>query len=494
MLAAAIAEGRALDYLSKGQAAAAEKKFGEQRELLARAEALDPTRHLSRVLLAQSFLNEYGFTGKASLLYDAMLALERADGIQADQTDTSIVRVEVLRAKGNNEGIANELNRILRRQPDHPAARRQLTQLYVDTGRFDEAIRTLREAVAHNPTLPFWWDSLGDLYTATQRDAKNANECYIHAYELLPNAGLFSKVMDSALAMSPPDYRGVIKQMTDHPEYMAEMPRLRLIYSRALNGIDKRNEAIEQTRIAYGEIRSRINAGTLGIEEVNSWFVALRFLYAIHQLAELEAFVMEVSDNQPDAQLYRLLARAWFESGEEGRRRAHELQASAIAACPTHDKAFLAEMHREQGDFQLYDGHFDQAAAAYKKALEFNPDFVDVLNNLAFMMAENMAMAGDAVQYAERAAQLKPRDSSIIDTYGWVLFKAGNKEKGEENVRRSLALNDNSYEAHFHMAVILNDRGDVGGARLHLRRAQELRPDPDTEQKIKRLMDDIGNK
>lgn len=494
MLAAAIAEGRALDLLSKGQTAAAEKKFAEQRDTLARAEALDPTRHLSRVLLAQSFLNEYGFTGKPSLLDDALLALERADGILADQLDTSMVRVEVLRAKGNNEGVANELNRILVRQPDHPAARRQLTQLYVDTGRFDEAIKTLREAVAYNPTLPFWWESLGDLYTAAKRDAKSAYECYLRAYELLPNAGLFSKVMDAALAMTPPDCHGVIKQMNDHPSYLTEMPRLRLIYARALNCIDKRNDGIEQARLAYAETRDRINKGEMGIEEINTWFVALRFLYAFHQLPELEAFVMDVSGNKPDAQEFRLLARAWFESGADGRNHAHELQAKAIAACPPQDKSFLAELYREQGDFQLFDQHFDQAAVAYKKSLEFNPDFVDVLNNLAFMMAENMGTAGEAVQYAERAAQLKPRDASIIDTYGWVLYKANNKEKGEEYVRKSLALNDNSYEAHYHMGVILKDRGDNSGARLHLLRALELHPDPDTEQKIKRLMDDIGNK
>src|SRR4029453_9353090 len=59
MLAANIAEGRGNELLSKGDGAGADRRFAEQREALARAEAFDPTSPMPRVFLAQSLLSEY---------------------------------------------------------------------------------------------------------------------------------------------------------------------------------------------------------------------------------------------------------------------------------------------------------------------------------------------------------------------------------------------------------------------------------------------------
>jgi len=494
LLAANIAQGRALSLLDQGQTAAAERMFAMERETLARAEALDPANHLPRVLLAQSFLNEYTRTNKIALLDDALLQLEQADKTVADSNEASIVRVEVLRLKGNTEALATELQRMLRRNPDHAAARRDLTQVYVDAGQFQQAIKCLEEAIAYNPTLPIWHESLGDLLTVVFGNAEGANKEYAEAYRLLPNAGLFMKVMESALGLQKPDNAGVIREIERHPEYVAEMPRIRLLLARALLGENRRDDAIQEMRDTYADMRQRINANQLPLEEINNWFAILRFLFTKEQIADVEALVMEVTSNKPDVQELRLLARTWLQSGTGGHSRAQELQRQAIDACPEDNKQYKIELLRELADMHLVAGDFSAAKAAYVQVLDINPEFVDVLNNLSYMMAEDMGQAEDAVQYIERAVKLRPREPAYLDTRGWVYYRAGNLRSAEDSLRESLTFNNYSYEAHYHMAVVLAAKGDHSGALGHLKEAQELKPDPTTGEKIKALLDDIQNK
>ena len=494
MLAASLCEGQALSSLDQGQTTVAERKFAEQRDLLARAESLDPSSPVPRVLLAQSFLNEFTRTRRSSLLDDALLQLEKADTIRADYEDTSKVRVEVLSAQGSSEALAAELTRMLQRNPDNPHARQKLTQLYVDTHQYDLAKKSLEEAIAINPSLPFWHETLGDLNARLYTDATAANKAYARAYALEPNAGRFNRVMETALGMSPPDFEGVIREVEQNPKYVEEMPRIRLSYARALYGMKRRDDAIAQLKQAYTDIKAQVEAKKLHPDELMTWFMAMRFVYAANQIQEVEDLLMQVTDNQPNAQELRQMARTWLATGKSGQLRAQELHRRAIELCPPQDTAMKLELLREMADIYLVSEEYEKAAEAYRQVLALKPDFVSVLNNLSYMMAENMGQAEQAIPVAEKAVSLAPRDASILDTAGWVYFRAGKYDMADRRLRESLAVNDNAYETHYHMAEVQIAKGDNSSARGHLQRALELKPGPDTKQKIDRLLDDIRNK
>ena len=75
----------------------------------------------------------------------------------------------------------------------------------------------------------------------------------------------------------------------------------------------------------------------------------------------------------------------------------------------------------------MYDrlGKMDQAIRGMKEVLKVNTQHVQALNHLAFIYAEQSKNLEVAEQMALKALSLKPKDSYILDTVGWVLFKRG---------------------------------------------------------------------
>jgi Tfp pilus assembly protein PilF len=66
------------------------------------------------------------------------------------------------------------------------------------------------------------------------------------------------------------------------------------------------------------------------------------------------------------------------------------------------------------------------------------PNNISVLNNLAFMLAENNQKLPEALEYAERAHNLKPNEGSISDTYAYVLYKNGKYPEAAEALQAAL--------------------------------------------------------
>src|SRR4029453_15900360 len=64
-------------------------------------------------------------------------------------------------------------------------------------------------------------------------------------------------------------------------------------------------------------------------------------------------------------------------------------------------------------------GRVDEAIASYRQALELAPNHGDVLNNLAFLLAEKGGNLVEAQQFAQRALLYKKNDPRISDTLGW---------------------------------------------------------------------------
>ncbi len=83
---------------------------------------------------------------------------------------------------------------------------------------------------------------------------------------------------------------------------------------------------------------------------------------------------------------------------------------------------------------------------------ELNPDTtrnVLVLNNLAWAYQE--LDNPKAVNYAQRAYELKPDSAQIADTYGWALFKFGEKEKAREILKKALELDPENEDIKKHL-------------------------------------------
>ena len=69
------------------------------------------------------------------------------------------------------------------------------------------------------------------------------------------------------------------------------------------------------------------------------------------------------------------------------------------------------------------------AIKVFEKILLKKPDDPGVLNDLAYLLADNNEQIDKAVEYAKRAHQALPNNGGFLDTYAYTLYKNSEYEK-----------------------------------------------------------------
>jgi len=82
--------------------------------------------------------------------------------------------------------------------------------------------------------------------------------------------------------------------------------------------------------------------------------------------------------------------------------------------------------------------YLQQAISTYESLLDKMPNNTTVLNNLAYMMAENNERPADALKYAKHAYQTRPNDPSLMDTYAYTLYRNDRFDEAAELVQSAL--------------------------------------------------------
>jgi len=125
---------------------------------------------------------------------------------------------------------------------------------------------------------------------------------------------------------------------------------------------------------------------------------------------------------------------------------------------------FRAQALEQSGDDQGTIEILEQVLREY-------PKNTAALNNLAFMLADRLGRAQEALPYAEQARELDPRNATILDTLGWVYFKLGRYEQAEAALKEAVKLEPDEPGPSYHLGMLYMDRGRLTDARVYLRRA-----------------------
>jgi tetratricopeptide (TPR) repeat protein len=111
-------------------------------------------------------------------------------------------------------------------------------------------------------------------------------------------------------------------------------------------------------------------------------------------------------------------------------------------------------LHSSLGQVQQAAGRDRHAEEAYLKAIEVNPDDFTTLNNLAYLYVDALDEPEKAIPYAKEATRLRPDDTNIADTWGWVLAKAGRLDEAARVFERITARRDATAEMVYHMGWV----------------------------------------
>ena len=141
-----------------------------------------------------------------------------------------------------------------------------------------------------------------------------------------------------------------------------------------------------------------------------------------------------------------------------------------------HDTALAEEYFRAASAFDDGDDSMlDEAAAAYRKALEFDPHLVPALINLA-NIHYSLDQIVEAQALYERAIGLESNFFEAHFNLGNIYHDLGRLPDAQACYREALRLNPFYADAHFYLAVTLEKAGQSQEARPHWRSYQQLAP------------------
>lgn len=113
--------------------------------------------------------------------------------------------------------------------------------------------------------------------------------------------------------------------------------------------------------------------------------------------------------------------------------------------------------------------YLKSAIVEYESLLVKMPNNPGVLNNLAYLLAEENIRLGEALEYAKRAYDLRPNNPNFLDTYSYVLYKNGKFSEAAEFLQSALQLYEQrnisvSATVYEHLGMIKEKLGSLDEA------------------------------
>ncbi|MCP2678418.1 hypothetical protein NHF45_02605 [Maricaulaceae bacterium NA33B04] len=132
---------------------------------------------------------------------------------------------------------------------------------------------------------------------------------------------------------------------------------------------------------------------------------------------------------------------------------------------------------------------FSAAEPYYVRALELAPEEPMVLNHLGYSWIVGGERVDEGVSLTEQAVALAPQNGSILDSYGWGLFKLDRRDEAVRWLERAAAQSPANATIQWHLGDAYAAVGRELEASFQWRRALALDPDPDEEALLQRRLD-----
>ncbi|MBN1685987.1 MAG: tetratricopeptide repeat protein [Spirochaetales bacterium] len=117
-----------------------------------------------------------------------------------------------------------------------------------------------------------------------------------------------------------------------------------------------------------------------------------------------------------------------------------------------------AQVYAAYGYVCYQSGRTDEAISHLNEALTLDPDNVNAMNSLGYVLSEEGKHLERALVLCRRAVEKKPENPAYLDSLGWVYFKLGRISEARATLRKALSGSGGNKEIAAHMRAALNAR------------------------------------
>ena len=129
-------------------------------------------------------------------------------------------------------------------------------------------------------------------------------------------------------------------------------------------------------------------------------------------------------------------------------------------------------------------GEHSAALAIMEKIIAIKPDNAAALNFVGFSWADKKVNLDQALEYIQRAIELKPDNGYIRDSLGWVYFRLGKIDQAIKELETAVQLSPEDAAILEHLADVYLEKGRVQDALRTYQKALRFATE-DAQEKIR---------
>lgn len=401
---------------------------------------------------------------RALELYDT---LESSEGVSPDLTSERI-RLDLMRK--DTTAVINDVTRLLESSPTVPEFNVFAGDIFSLIGKGDSAIKFYDKAVELDPSSGLAYYSRARYYQSIGDSVGFDREVFRALEQEDLDIGAKIEILRGYAAqfysdsMQQPRINTMFQRLLDLHPHEADIHTL---YRDYLVAIQDYKGAAEQASYA------------LDIEpsDEKQW-IALTTLYL--QTEEMEK-AYEASQRGlyffPDNTLLHFFGGTVLSQQKKYPEAMKELE-QALKTADEGDYETRSNIYTTIGDVFYNTHQTDSAFVNYSVAIELNPENMTALNNCAYYMACEDMDLDKALTMIEKVVDVRPDESTSLDTYAWVLFKRKEYDKAKDAIEKAIENDDNpSAELYEHAGDIYFMNREPAKALEMWKKALEIEPD-----------------
>ncbi len=378
--------------------------------------------------------------GKISALNDALDTLSTQ---QPGQAEIYYMQSLLAIQKKDKNLAETKVQQALKVRPEWDKALILQAQIAVFSGDLNKAKALLKEASLKYPDN----SKINKMYAQVLIKSENYEEA-IEVYQNISSAD--PKDIESQFALGliymqlEQDERaeGIFKKLLEQPEWQYQA-------SFYLGKIEEKRDHTKNALVWFDKVME-------GPFVFDASISAISLLAKDKQFNEANSRLSILQNKFPKQKLRLLLVQAELYSQQKQYEKAFNLLTDALVDFPEqkellYTRALMAERVNKP----------EIAKADLKKILAMEPDNVEALNALGYTLLNNPDGYAEAEKYLQRALRLEPEAAVIIDSYGWLQFKLGNKVKALEYLQKAYEKQpENEIAAHLAEVLWALDKKD----------------------------------
>lgn len=360
------------------------------------------------------YLSEaYRLDGNIPKAIEVLDSLEQTIGLNEK---ISIQKYQLYSVLKQDKKAFNEIHKFIEKYPNEVKYQILLGDLYLQSGKTNEAFMIYSKAKAIDPEDPYLISSMAEYYERTNNTA--AAESELQTALISPKMDIDTKL--GILAQ----YVGTLQQnkqntetanalfdtlMLQHPQE----PKLNLMYGNLLMLQNRKDDA----RFQYQIFAEANPTNPIGWEQM----LSTTFPDSIDLSIEVCKTAISYISDQPQFYFYLGVS----EYMKEQYQNALDALLKGITYVDESNTQLLSDFYGQIGDLHYHLEQQDSAFAAYDKALSLNPNNVGVLNNYSYFLSLAKKDLDKAEKMSSLTVKAEPTNPTYLDTYGWVLFEQG---------------------------------------------------------------------